>query len=294
VAVASVRPDQRHPRSTAGRAVILEVAEPPRLTPEAALALARLIRDLRSRAEPAEEEAASWSPPPPTERTSTDDHQSPTDSAAWQLRLARQLIEPAGGEIVATYHDVDQSRSIPWERRPEAARLLDVIRNPSRPWTDLVIAEPQRAFAGNQFGLVYPVLVHYGIGLWVPEVGGRVDPDSEAHDLLMSLFGGLAKAERNRIRHRVRAAMAAHASSGRWLGGRPPYGYALIDAGPHPNPEKVASGARLHQLAADPITAPGRAAHLRPVRQRRPRLQGHRPHPDRRRRPEPERARPRP
>src|SRR5579859_5854419 len=63
------------------------------------------------------------------------------------------------------------------------------------------------------------------------EVGGRVDPDSEAHDLLMSLFGGLAKAERNRLRHRVRAAIAAHASSGRCLGGRPPYGYALIDAG---------------------------------------------------------------
>jgi DNA invertase Pin-like site-specific DNA recombinase len=189
-------------------------------------------------------------------RTSTDDHQSPSDSAAWQLRLARQLIEPAGGEIVATYHDVDQSRSVPWERRPEAARLLDAIRNASRSWADLVIAEPQRAFAGNQFGLVYPVLVHYGVSLWVPEVGGRVDPDSEAHDLLMSLFGGLAKAERNRIRHRVRAAMAAHASSGRWLGGRPPYGYTLVDAGPHPNPEKAASGARLHQLAPDSIAEP--------------------------------------
>ena len=94
------------------------------------------------------------------------------------------------------------------------------------------------------------------MSLWVPEVGGRVDPDSEAHDLLMSLFGGLAKAERNRIRHRVRVAMAAHASAGRWLEGRPPYGYMLVDAGPHPNPEKAASGARLHQLDLDPVTAP--------------------------------------
>lgn len=51
-------------------------------------------------------------------RTSTDDHQSPADSAAWQLRLASQLIGPVGGEIVVTYHDVDQSRSLPWERRP--------------------------------------------------------------------------------------------------------------------------------------------------------------------------------
>jgi len=189
-------------------------------------------------------------------RTSTDDHQSPEDSAAWQLRLARQLIAQANGEIVSTYHDVDQSRSLPWERRPQAARLLDDLRDPTRGWSDLVIAEPQRAFAGNQFGLVFPVLTHYGISLWVPEVGGRVDPDSEAHDLLMSLFGGLAKAERNRIRHRVRAAMAAHAESGRWLGGRPPYGYILDDAGPHPNPEKAASGVRLRCLSPDPDTAP--------------------------------------
>jgi site-specific DNA recombinase len=27
------------------------------------------------------------------------------------------------------------------------------------------------------------VLTHYGVGLWVPEVGGAVDPGSEAHDL---------------------------------------------------------------------------------------------------------------
>jgi len=189
-------------------------------------------------------------------RTSTDDHQSPTDSAAWQLRLAKQLISDVEGEIVVTYHDVDQSRSLPWERRPRAAQLLQDLRSKDRVWSDLVIAEPQRAFAGNQFGLVFPVLVHYGVSLWVPEVGGRVDPESEAHDLLMSLFGGLAKAERNRIRHRVRAAMAAHASAGRWLGGRPPFGYRFADAGPHPNPEKAASGQRLHQLEEDADNAP--------------------------------------
>ncbi len=38
---------------------------------------------------------------------------------------------------------------------------------------------------------------------------------------------------------------------GRYLGGRPPYGYLLIDAGPHPNPAKAADGKRLHVLAVD-------------------------------------------
>jgi DNA invertase Pin-like site-specific DNA recombinase len=91
----------------------------------------------------------------------------------------------------------------------------------------------------------------------VPEVGGPIDPDSEAHDLIMSVFGGMSKGERNRIKIRVRAAMASQTKiEGRYLGGRPPYGYRIADAGPHPNPAKAADGKRLHRLEPDPITAP--------------------------------------
>lgn len=121
----------------------------------------------------------------------------------------------------------------------------------------VVIGEPQRAFYGNQFGLTFPEFVHYGVDLWVPEVGGAVDPGSEAHDLVMSLYGGMSKGERTRIRTRVRSAMATQASvEGRFLGGRPPYGYRLADAGPHPNPGKAADGKRLHRLEPDPVAAP--------------------------------------
>jgi site-specific DNA recombinase len=50
--------------------------------------------------------------------------------------------------------------------------------------------------------------------------------------------------------------MAAQAEiEGRFLGGRPPYGYMLVDVGPHPNPAKAADGKRLHALAPDPQTA---------------------------------------
>ena len=101
------------------------------------------------------------------------------------------------------------------------------------------------------------MLTHYRVGLWVPEVGGAVDPGSEAHDLVMTLFGGLSKGERTRIKLRVRTAMEALAAeTDRYLGGRPPYGYRLADAGPHPNPSKATAGQRLHRLEPDPITAP--------------------------------------
>jgi site-specific DNA recombinase len=121
----------------------------------------------------------------------------------------------------------------------------------------VVIGEPQRAFYGNQFGLTFPLFTHYGVQLWVPEVGGAVDQDSEGHDIVMSVFGGTSKGERTRIRIRVRASMKAQARiEGRFLGGRPPYGYLIADAGPHPHPAKAADGKRLHKLAPDPVTAP--------------------------------------
>jgi site-specific DNA recombinase len=159
-------------------------------------------------------------------RVSTEDQQDPESSRNWQLARARQLIEPTGGEIVAEFFDIGQSRSLPWSRRPEAARLLQILSDPDRGFEAVVIGEPQRAFYGNQFGLTFPVFVHYGVGLWVPEVGGAVDPGSDAHEIVMSLYGGMSKGERNRIKTRVRSAMAAQAAiEGRFLGGRPPYGY---------------------------------------------------------------------
>ena len=64
-----------------------------------------------------------------------------------------------------------------------------------------------------------------------------------------------SRGERNRIKVRVRTAMAAQTQlEGRFLGGRPPYGYRLADAGPHPNPAKAADGKRLHRLEIDADT----------------------------------------
>jgi site-specific DNA recombinase len=189
-------------------------------------------------------------------RVSTEDQQDPESSRAWQLNRARALVEPHGGVIVESFFDIGQSRSLPWQRRPEASRLLTALADPNRGFEAVVIGEPHRAFYGNQFGLTFPLFVHYGVQLWVPEVGGPLDPDNEAHDLVMSVFGGMSKGERNRIKVRVRTAMAAQTKlEGRFLGGRPPYGYSLADLGAHPNPSKAAEGRRLKGLVPDAATA---------------------------------------
>ena len=185
-------------------------------------------------------------------RVSTEDQQDPTASRNWQLARAHALVD-AHGEIVEEFFDIGQSRSVPWKRRPEAGRLLAAIKAGAN-FDAVVIGEPQRAFYGNQYGLTYPILQHYGIELWVPEVGGPIDPESEAHDLIMSVFGGMSKGERSRIKIRVRSAMASQAQiEGRFLGGRPPYGYRLVDVGPHPEPGEGGRGA----AAAPARSGPG-------------------------------------
>jgi len=50
--------------------------------------------------------------------------------------------------------------------------------------------------------------------------------------------------------------LAQAREQGRYLGGRPPYGYQLVDAGPHPNAVHAEWGRRLQRLDPDPATAP--------------------------------------
>ncbi|WP_246380766.1 hypothetical protein [Micromonospora jinlongensis] len=74
---------------------------------------------------------------------------------------------------------------------------------------------------------------------------------------LLDLLGVHSQRDVSRARHRSTAAMRAQAElQGRHLGGRPPYGYRLADAGPHPNRAHAAWGRRLHRLEPDPATAP--------------------------------------
>ena len=161
------------------------------------------------------------------------------------------------GRIVAEFFDIGQSRTLAWARRPEAAALVAELADPDRGWDAVVIGEYERAFYGGQFASMAPLFEHYGIQLWTPEVGGGVDFGAEDHEQTMMALGLQSKREITRTRIRVRTAMAAQTrEQGRYLGGRPPYGYRLADAGPHPNKAHAAWGRRAHRLEPDPETAP--------------------------------------
>ncbi len=187
-------------------------------------------------------------------RVSTEDYQDPVTSRARQLGQAGALV--AGhGQIVACFFDIGQSRALAWARRPQAAGLAAALADPDRGWDAIVIGEYERAFYGSQYAAMAPLFEHYGVQLWMPEAGGRVDYASEHDERAMTVLGLSSKREITRTSIRVRTAMAAQTRQGRYLGGRPPYGYRLADAGPHPNKAHAAWGRRAHRLEPDPDTA---------------------------------------
>ena len=164
-------------------------------------------------------------------RVSTEDWQDPVMSWARQLQQA-VMLTAGRGVIVAEFFDTGESRTLAWPRRPQAAALVAQLADPDRGWDAIVIGEYERAFYGNQYGSMAPLFEHYRIQLWMPEVAGRVDWHAEDHEQAMLALGLSSKREIIRTRIRVRTAMAAQTrEQGRYLGGRPPYGYRLADAG---------------------------------------------------------------
>ena len=189
-------------------------------------------------------------------RVSTEDHQDPVTSRQWQLDRAVPTID-GSGRITAEFSDVGLTRSLSWAMRPGAAALLEALADPDRGFDAVVIGSYERAFFGNQFSLVAPMFAAAGVQLWLPEVGGALDPEVDELDELMALLGILAKCEVIRARARTRNAMTAQVrTQGRYVGGRVPYGYLLVDAGPHPNKADARWGRRLQKFAVDPTTGP--------------------------------------
>ena len=188
-------------------------------------------------------------------RVSTEDWQDPVTSRARQREQAQALVR-GHGHIVAELFDAGESRTVAWARRPRAAALVAQLADPDRGWDAVVIGQYERAFYGSQYAAMAPLFEHYGVQLWMPEVGGRVDYQSGHDEKTMTVLGLSSKREITRTSIRVRTAMAAQTrEQGRYLGGRPPYGYRLADAGPHPNKAHAAWGRRAHKLEPDPATA---------------------------------------
>jgi DNA invertase Pin-like site-specific DNA recombinase len=169
---------------------------------------------------------------------------------------AAQRLVAGRGRIVVEFFDPGASRSVPFAKRPQAAALLAAAAEPGRDFDAVVVGEFERAFGGGEARRVIETLQGRGVQLWLPE-GGPVDLDEPDHRALLMMLGHQSQREVLRTRFRVRSTMAAQVrEQGRHQGGRPPYGYQLGDAGPHPNQVQASWDRRRHRLEVDPVTAP--------------------------------------
>jgi hypothetical protein len=97
---------------------------------------------------------------------------------------------------------------------PAGRRLVGQLADPDRGWDAIVIGEYERAFYGNQYASIAPLFEHYGVSLWMPEVGGRVDWHAEDHEQTMMALGLSSKREITRTR--VRAGCGPRWPRRRW------------------------------------------------------------------------------
>ncbi len=183
-------------------------------------------------------------------RTSTVEHQDRSSSLCWQREVAQSVVV-GRGVIVTEFFDTGCSRRLPWTQRPRATALLSALAEEDRGFDAVVVGEYERAFYGDQFMRMAALFARHGLQVWMPEAGGPVDVDSPTHHALMMVLAAQSQREVLRSRHRVLAAMRAQVcEQGRYLGGRPPYGYRF--GGCRPAPE---SSARSVGSPSAPITA---------------------------------------
>jgi hypothetical protein len=112
---------------------------------------------------------------------STEGQLDPTSSKQWQMSRAQAIIGPRAAWSWPSTSTSGRAGPCRGSAGLESAVLLEAFKRPDSGFDAVVIGEPARAF------YAFPVFVHYGIELSVPEIGGKVDPGSHAHDLVMSL-----------------------------------------------------------------------------------------------------------
>ena len=185
-------------------------------------------------------------------RVSTADFQERDSSRRWQLDVARgprrRPRPDRSGSSTQTgvggcRGGIGRRRRCCWRRSPIPGRDFDAI----------AVGEYERAFYGDQVLWLLPLFEAYGVQLWLPEAQGRVDLAKPAHQALLMLLGAQSKREVGAAGPGMRAQIR---DEGRFLGGRPLYGYRLVDAGPHPNPMHSKWGRRLRRYDEDAVTAP--------------------------------------
>lgn len=128
------------------------------------------------------------------------------------------------------------SGSIPITDRPEGRHLWDVLRAGDT----IIAAKLDRLFRSALDALqTVEKLKAKSVSLVLLDLGGDISGNGLSK-LFLTIAAAFAEAERDRIRERVSQSKKDQRSRGRYLGGRVPFGYRVVDGGLVEDPEEIA------------------------------------------------------
>jgi DNA invertase Pin-like site-specific DNA recombinase len=167
-------------------------------------------------------------------RVSTFEQASKGDSLETQRAKITGYAMMQGWEIAEVFVEGGVSGSVPLADRPEGAKLLGAVGK-----GDMIITPKlDRMFrsAADALGTLEELKAQ-GVGLVMIDLGGDVTGNGISK-LVFTILSAVAENERDRIRERIREVKRHLASQGIYGGGKPPYGFDVVDGRLVENPEQ--------------------------------------------------------
>lgn len=143
-----------------------------------------------------------------------------------QRQFATQYCCAQGIEVVDVFADDGVSGTIPLSERPEGARMLFGAK--AKRFNVLLIFRLDR-LARSTMDILRTVEILKESEVVIRSLTEPFETETATGKFLLSMLASVAELERDGIADRTRAGMERHAREGRWLGGRAPFGYQIID-----------------------------------------------------------------
>lgn len=158
-------------------------------------------------------------------RVSTERQTTDGASLGAQETILKGMAMQHQGEIARLFREEGVSGSVHLSKRPQGAALLEALA----PGDVILVTRLDRLFRSAYDAL--STLEDFrarGVRVIFGDIG---DTESTNGRLMLTILAGVAEAEREILRERVRAVKRAQNNQGRYLGGKLPFGHAVAPDG---------------------------------------------------------------
>ncbi|MER9603407.1 recombinase family protein [Mesorhizobium sp. M0243] len=194
-------------------------------------------------------------------RVSTAEQAANGDSLETQKAKITGYAMMQGWTVGEIFVEAGVSGSVPLADRPQGERLLAAAGK-----GDMIITPKlDRMFrsASDALGTL-ELLKEEGTGLVMIDLGGDVTGNGISK-LVFTILSAVAENERDRIRERIREVKRHLASQGVYGGGKPPFGFDVVEGRLVPNVDQMVILAKMRSMreAGAPLRAIGDAVGLK-------------------------------